>query len=142
MWVIKNESRKVGTACNFYVSRVLEIAGYSVDSFTANDFDIYARRNFSSVEGLSFDTNNVTPERQRLRRYIWSYAERTPFILNWERTGGKHGHIAILERIGDQLVIFQASMNQHLPLRQQTTIENILSYSKKAKLTVYSNFRR
>jgi hypothetical protein len=141
MWVIKNESRKIGTACNFYVSRVLEIAGYSDDSFIANDFDLYAKRNFSSAETESYDTNNVAPERQRLKSHLWSYPERTPFIFNWERLAGQHGHIAIVERIGNQLVIFQANMGKYLPQRGQTTIENLISFSKKAKLTVYANFR-
>jgi len=141
-WVINNEARKLGTACNFYVSRVLEIAGYSDDSFIANDFDLYAQRNFVSYDSKSFDSNLEDVERPRLRNHIWSYPERTPFIINWERSGGQHGHIAILERIGDQLVIFQANMNKHLPKRQQTTIENIVNYSRRAKITVYAKFRK
>jgi len=141
-WIINNEARKLGTACNFYVSRVLEIAGYSDDSFIANDFDLYAQRNFSNYDSKSFDSNLEDVERPRMRAHIWSYPERTPFIINWERSGGQHGHIAILERIGNQLVIFQANMNKHLPKRQQTTIENIVSYSRRAKITVYAQFRK
>lgn len=141
-WVIKNEGRKLGTACNFYVSRVLEIAGYSDDSFIANDFDLYAQRNFASYDSKSFDSNLEDVEQPRLRTHIWSYAERTPFIINWERSGAQHGHIAILERIGDQLVIFQANMNRQLPRRQSTTIENIINYSRQAKITVYARFKK
>lgn len=141
-WVINNEAKKLGTACNFYVSRVLEIAGYSDDSFKANDFDLYARHNFASYDAKSFDSNQEEIERPRMRDYIWSLPERTPFIVNWERSSGRHGHIAIIERIGNQLVIFQASMNRHIPQRRQTTIENIVDYSRQAKITLYSNFRK
>ena len=48
----------------------------------------------------------LASEQARLKQHIWSYPERTPFILQWERTG-PHGHVAIVERIGESLFIFQ-----------------------------------
>jgi len=140
-WVIKNERSKIGTACNFYVSRVLELAGYSDDSFIANDFDRYAKKNFTSQKTATFITTKSTAEKERLKSYLWSFPERTPFILNWERSAPRHGHIAIIERMGNTLVVFQASMNKHLAERKETTVDNILNYSRQAKLTVYSHFK-
>lgn len=139
-WVVQNEARKIGTPCNFYVSRVLVLTGYSKDSFLANDFDIYARKHFSSYKNEIFNTNNLESERARLRRHIWSYPARTPFIIQWERSAPQPGHIAIVERIGDQLVVYQASLNRHIARREQTTIDRLLSHARKARMTVYSEF--
>lgn len=139
-WVVQNEARKIGTPCNFYVSRVLELSGYSDDGFLANDFDLYARKHFSSYKDERFVTQNLESERRRLKRYIWSYPARTPFILQWERPRPKPGHIAIVERIGDQLVVYQASLNRHIARREQTSIDILLSPTRGANLTVYSEF--
>lgn len=139
-WVVQNEARKIGTPCNFYVSRVLELSGYSDDNFLANDFDLYAKKHFSSYKDERFVTASLEAERARLKRYLWSYPERTPFILQWERPKPKPGHIAIVERIGDQLVVYQASLNRHIARREQTTIDRLLSTSRGANLTVYSEF--
>lgn len=139
-WVVQNEARKIGTPCNFYVSRVLELSGYSDDNFLANDFDLYAKKHFSTYKDERFVTASLEAERARLKRYLWSYPERTPFILQWERPKPKPGHIAIVERIGDQLVVYQASLNRHIARREQTTIDRLLSTSRGANLTVYSEF--
>lgn len=139
-WVVQNEARKIGTPCNFYVSRVLVLTGFSKDSFRANDFDIYARKNFSSFKNEIFNTSNLESERARLKRHIWSYPQRTPFIIQWERSAPQPGHIAIVERIGDQLVVYQASLNRHIARREQTTIDRLLSHARKARMTVYSEF--
>jgi len=139
-WVVQNEARKIGTPCNFYVSRVLVLTGFSKDSFLANDFDIYARKHFSSYKNEIFNTSNLESERARLKRHIWSYPQRTPFIIQWERSAPQPGHIAIVERIGDQLVVYQASLNRHIARREQTTIDRLLSHARKARMTVYSEF--
>lgn len=139
-WVIQNEARKIGTPCNFYVSRVLELSGYSNDSFLANDFDIYARKHFSSSKNEIFSSSNIQAERLRLKRHIWSYPTRTPFIFQWERPNPKPGHIAIVERIGDQLVVYQASLNRHIARREQTSIDRLLNQARGARMTVYTDF--
>lgn len=139
-WVVQNEARKIGTPCNFYVSRVLVLTGYSKDGFLANDFDLYARKNFSSYKSEIFNTSNIESERQRLRHYIWSYPTRTPFIFQWERSAPQPGHIAIVERIGDQLVVYQASLNLFIARREQTTVDRLLSQARSARMTVYSEF--
>lgn len=139
-WVVQNEAKKIGTPCNFYVSRVLELNGYSDDGFLANDFDIYAKKHFSSYKDERFVSTNIQAERLRLKRHLWSYPSRTPFILQWERQAPKPGHIAIVERIGDQLVIYQASLNRHIARREQTTIDRLLSASRAPRMTVYSEF--
>lgn len=139
-WVVQNEAKKIGTPCNFYVSRVLELSGYSDDGFLANDFDIYARKHFSTYKDEKFVASNLQSERLRLKRYLWSYPSRTPFIIQWERPAPKPGHIAIVERIGDQLVIYQASLNRHIARREQTTIDRLLSESRAPRMTVYSEF--
>ena len=139
-WVVQNEAKKIGTPCNFYVSRVLELTGYSDDGFLANDFDIYAKKHFSSYKDEKFVSTNLQSERLRLKRHLWSYPSRTPFILQWERQAPKPGHIAIVERVGDQLVIYQASLNRHIARREQTTIDRLLSASRAPRMTVYSEF--
>ena len=139
-WVVQNEARKIGTPCNFYLSRVLELAGYSDKSFLANDFDVYARNHFSSYKTEVFSSANMNSERLRLKQHIWSYPARTPFIFQWERAKPEPGHVAIVERIGDQLVVYQASLNNHIARREQTTIDRLMSRTRKARMTVYSEF--
>lgn len=137
-WVVTHEARKLGTPCNFYVSRVLVLTGYSKDRFRANDFDIYARKNFASANVERFTAANLESERLRLKRHIWSFPSRTPFILQWERSG-KPGHIAIVERVGDKLVIYQSSLNRFIPRKEQTSISDLLGRGR-SKLTIYADF--
>lgn len=122
------------------IGLVLELSGYSDDGFLANDFDIYAKNHFSSYKNEQFNTTNIESERARLKRHIWSYPARTPFIFQWERAKPKPGHIAIVERIGDQLVVYQASLNRHIARREQTSIDRLLSHARSARMTVYSEF--
>lgn len=138
--VMVNEGKSLGTACNFYVGRVLVRAGFKKESFVANDFDIYAKNNFDSYKAVDFKIDANHSDADELRKHLWSYPERTPFIAQWTRPN-YYGHIAILERIGDSLVIYQASYGQHTPRRDLTKIEILLSSKRRAHLTIYSEFR-
>ena len=139
--VMVKEGKKIGTPCNFYLRRVLVRAGYADDGFVANDFDIYAKKNFSSYKSQDFKIDKNGTDRPELKKYIWSFPERTPFIAQWTRPGN-YGHVAIIERIGDELVIYQASINQYTARRDLTTIEKLLSSQKRAFLTLYSDFKK
>jgi len=136
-WVMVKEGKRIGTACNFYLGRVLEVSGFSGENFRANDFDIYAKRNFAAYTAVDF--KNEDSEKLRLKKYIWNYPERTPFILQWSRTGF-YGHVAILERMGDKLIIYQASLGQHTARRDQTSVDILLNGFNRRTLTVYSRF--
>ncbi len=140
-WVIKNEAKKLGTPCNFFVARVLKLSGFSDDPFLANDFDQYANKNFSFFNVKTFSTQSVAQEKFKLQEYLHSFPDRTSFIIQWEQKRGQAGHIAIVEKIADQLVIYQASFNKFIPRRDQTTSEIILSTSQRAILRVYSDFQ-
>lgn len=133
--VMEKEGRKLGTACNFYVHRVLEASGFEHKIYKANDFYLYPPKYFGHYKEEKF-SGNTSSEIERLRRHIWSYPERTAFIMNWKRSGA-HGHIAIIERVGDKLVIYQASLGTMLPRKDQTTVERLLNGNRK-NLTVYS----
>jgi len=135
--IMETEGRKLGTACNFYVHRVLEAAGFEHHIYKANDFYLYPPKYFAHYKEEKF-TRGSSPaaEIERLRRHLWSYPERTAFLMNWKRSGA-HGHIAFVERVGDKLVIYQASLGTRLPRKDQTTVESLLSMNRKS-LTVYS----
>lgn len=137
-WVVLKEARQLGTPCNIYLRRVLELAGFANDSFLANDFDDYARKNFSVVKTQTF---NRSQDRARLKHHLFNYAPRTPFIMQWPRPG-KTGHVAIVERIGTQLIIYQANLGRHVARREQTTIESLLDANGRSRLVVYSEFKR
>ena len=145
--VMVNEGKKIGTPCNFYLHRVLVRAGFKNESFGANDFDVYAKRNFSSYKAQDFklteDKKANAQEQLQLQRYIWSYPVRTPFILQWTRPAGRHGHVAIIERYDENtLVIYQASLNRHTANRKETTIKTLLTTAGlRSNLTVYSEFK-
>lgn len=142
-WVINNESKQVGPYCNFFVQRVLQIKGYGLFRWRANEFDEIAPSQFSNYKVESFVSHQDESERVRFKEYIWSYPEKTDFVLQWKRPS-KHGHIAILQRIGEKLVIYHASLNSFYPKSQQAKIEVLLSASmgSKYRLNVYSDFKK
>lgn len=139
IWVMVNEGKKIGTPCNFFLRRVLEVSGFAKASFRANDFDDYADKYFSSAKEQTF--KSVKNERERLRQYLWSFPSSTPFIMNWHRDGVKYGHVAIVERYDNDLVIYQASIGSHSARQDKATVEGLLDDpSMKRDLTVYTNF--
>jgi len=138
--VMIKEGKEIGTPCNYYVQRVLVRAGFPKGDFRANDFDLYAKKNFKFYKVEDFKIDTTRSDKDELKKHLWSYPERTPFILQWTRPG-HYGHIAILERIGDNLIIYQASIGSHTAQRSQTKIETLLSSKHRAHLTVYSEFK-
>lgn len=136
--VIENESLAVGTACNFYIHRVLKAAGFVDSIYLANDFDVYAKKYFKHYKTVDFQRDaNGSAEVARLKQHLWSYPERTPFITQWSKSG-VHGHIAFVERIGEKLVIYQSSLGTKLPHKDQTTPDILLNGYDRRQLTVYS----
>lgn len=140
-WVMVHEGKKIGTPCNLYLLRVLEVAGFPNDDFLANDFDIYAKKYFKSYKAVDFKNDGLGSEIARLKNHLWSYPERMPFIMQWSRSGVR-GHIAILERIHDRLIIYQASLNKYTARKDQTTVQSLLSGFNRRTLTVYSEFKK
>ncbi|MBC7420052.1 MAG: CHAP domain-containing protein [Bdellovibrio sp.] len=134
---IELEARSIGTACNKYVARVLELSGFPKGYFTANDFDSYAKKNISHYKVVDFARDGNGSEEARLKQHIWSYPEKTPFVMQWSRIGG-YGHIAIVERIGENLIIYQASLNQYVARKDQTTVHILLNGYNRRVLSVYS----
>lgn len=139
--VMRFEGKKIGSPCNKYLQRVLEAAGLPKGDFLANDFDLYAKKNFDYYRAVEFKKDNTGSEIDRLQQHIWSYPERTPFIMQWKSKKGC-GHIAIVERIADKLVIYQASLNQHSARRDQTTPKILLNDYNRRTLIVYSEFSK
>ncbi len=135
--IIETEGKKLGTACNFFIHRVLQVAGYKYEVFLANDFDLYAKKNFKTFKAEDFNTDATRTEVSRLKKYIWAYPEGTAFIMQWSRAG-VHGHIAFVERIGEHLVIYQSSLGTKTPRKDQTTPEILLNGYSRRQLTVYS----
>lgn len=138
--VMTKEGKNIGTACNLYLQRVLIRAGFPSGDFIANDFDLYAKKYFKSYKAEDFKIDTSRSDKEELKAHLWSYPARTPFILQWTRPG-HYGHVAIVERIGEDLIIYQASIGNHTARRDQTTIERLLSSKNRASLTVYSEFR-
>ncbi len=141
-WVMLHEGKKLGTACNAFVRRVLEISGFSPADFLANDFDLYAKKYIRSYKAVDFK-NDVAggAEIARLKSHLWSYPERTPFIMQWSRSG-MHGHIAIVERIKDQLITYQANLNKYTARKGTTTVQSLLSGFNRRVLTVYTELKK
>jgi hypothetical protein len=138
--VIETEARKLGTACNRFLLRVLSLSGFANENFLANNFHVYAKKNFTDAVVVNFRIDNNGDSLVRLKKHLWSYPERTPFILQWVRGGG-HGHVAILERIQDKLVIYQASLNSQYPNKKQTLIQALLNSRGRTNLIVYSEMK-
>ncbi len=139
--VMDTEGRSLGTACNRYVQRVLNVSGFPKGHFLANDFDLYAKKFIRSYQVENFTRNESGSEQERLKKHLWSFPERTPFIMQWSRAG-VYGHIAIVERIGENLVIYQASLNRYTARKDQTTINTLLNGYNRRVLSVYSGLTR
>ncbi len=139
-WIMLHEGRRIGTACNRFIQRVLEYSGFLRSDFMANDFDLYAQKYFKFYKSVDFNNDLAGSDIGRLHNYLWSYPERTPFIMQWSRSG-MHGHIAIVERIADHLIIYQANLNKYTARKDQTTVQSLLSGFNRRTLTVYSEFR-
>lgn len=135
--IMEKEGKKIGTACNLYVRRVLEVSGFNEGFFMANDFNLYAKKSIPHYKAVEFKRDVNGSEKERLKKHLWSYPERTPFIMQW-KTSGPHGHIAIVERIGEKLIIFQASLGHYTARKDQTTIERLLTGYNRRILIVYS----
>lgn len=138
--IMETEGRKLGTACNFYVHRVLQAAGFAHEIFMANEFHLYAKKYFRSYKAEQFRGDSSVSDLNRLKNYLWAYPERTAFIAQWRRPG-RHGHIALLERIDDKLVIYQASLGKKTPRKDQTTLENLLNANGRRNLTIFSEMK-
>lgn len=141
-WVIQNESKKVGPACNLFVQRVLQLMGFERKNFLANNFDWYAKDKFSSYQLESFTYDSNLSQLPRLHDYIWSFPEGTGFIMQWKQKSG-HGHIAIVERSGETLVIYHAGLNTFNPKAQTIPLERLLHRRKSNyTLNVFSNMKK
>lgn len=140
-WVMTHEGKRIGTPCNLYVMRVLVVAGFPQDFFLANDFDHYAKKYFKHAQVTEFKNDHSGSDIARLKQHLWSFPERTPFIFQWSGIG-MHGHIAIVERIHDQLIIYQANLHRYTARKDQTTVQNLLNGFNRRVLTVYANFNR
>jgi hypothetical protein len=130
-----SEGKKIGAACNFYLGRVLEVLGFKTVDFLANDFDVAAKKMFKSYKVFKFTTAT------ELKRHLWSYRERTGFIFQWERVGAP-GHVAIIERVGETLYIYQASLNKYTARVEKTTLERLLQVNSHKGVRVYSDFQK
>lgn len=141
-WVIRNEARKVGAACNFFIQRVFALMGFGKSSWLANDFDSYVQKSFASFKKESFRWDSTGAERARLKRYLWSFPEGEGVILQWKRKVGP-GHVAIIHRVGNEFVLYHASLKKFIPKAQRANLETLLhrplvGYS----LNVFSDFQK
>lgn len=131
--VVMKESKKLGTACNRFIMRVLELSGFNKEGFVANDFDVYAKRHLKNHKSVTFNDS------KELERHLNSFPERTPFILQWERNG-KHGHIALVERSNSKLYSYESSLNSFHPRVKETTVNKLINLSSRKQVIVYSDF--
>ncbi len=138
-YIMLTEGEKIGTPCNRYLQRVLQYSGYPPGSYLANDFNIYAAKKIPYAGIAHFVHDRNGSEIERLRRHLWSFPERTPFIMQWSRPGVP-GHLAIVERVREKLIIYQASLNKYTARKDQTTVSILLSGYNRHTLSVYANF--
>lgn len=140
-YVVKKESKKrgIGDACNFFLQRVLELSGFSDAGYVANTFDQYAKKHFTGVKTAQFRVEPLRKDAKSLEQFLNSYPEGTPFILQWQRAEG-HGHLAVVTRKDNKLIIYEASLGRFKADKKLTTARFILSASDRYKMIVYVNF--
>lgn len=131
--VVATEGKKLGTACNHYVARVLQLMGFKKGrGFLSNTFDQYAKIAFNNYKARFVDKES------ELRNLMWSYPSRTGFIFQWKRDSD-YGHIAIVERVGESIYLYHASLNRHTPRIVKVSLAKLMAVNKNAGLTVYSD---
>ncbi len=143
-WVIDNESKKIGPVCNYFIQRVLYLRGFGTNAWVATEFDKYVLQNFSSFQKASFVFDPNGRDKARLKKYLLSRPEHSGVILQWKRKKG-HGHIAILERVQNNFVIYHASLNKFSPKAQTATVDLLLhkpSRNNTYILNVYSDLKK
>ncbi len=140
-YVLKKESHKrgVGDACNFFLQRILELSGFSDDGYTANSFERYAKKHFTGFKTAQFKVEPLRKDAKKLETFLFSYPEGTPFILQWQKAEG-HGHLALVTRQGNNLIIYEASLGRFKAEKKLTNARTILSASERYKLTAYVHF--
>lgn len=138
-FIMLTEGKKIGTPCNLYLQRVLQYSGYPAGNYLANDFDLYATKKLRPGSTVNFGNDVKGSEHERLKRHLWSFPERTPFIMQWSRSGHM-GHLAIVERVNEKLIIYQASLKKYTARKDQTTVANLLTGYNRRTLTVYADF--
>lgn len=139
--VMRYEGQKLKTPCNYYLQRVLEVIGFPAKDFLASEFYLYAKKYFKNYKAEKFVNNTQGSDRGRLKKYLWSFPERTAFILQWSSSLlSPHGHVAIVERVDQQLIIYQSSLNKYTARKDQTTVDRLLNGWARRELTVFSGF--
>ncbi len=130
---------KIGDACNYFIQRILQLSGFSDEGFKAGAFDEYANRHFTGYKTAVFAVEPLRKDAKALENYLNSFPESTPFILQWQRKVGI-GHIALVTRKKDKLIIYEASLGRFNAEKKLTNARTILSASDRYKLTVFVNF--
>lgn len=124
-WVIQNEAKKVGAACNFYIQRVFALMGFGKSSWLANNFDSFVEKRFSHYKKEVFKYDSRGAEQARLKKYLGALDEYEGVVVQWKRKVGP-GHVAIVHRVKDQLVMYHASLNRFRPKAQTVEIKTLL----------------
>lgn len=129
----------IGNACNFFIQRILKLTGFSKKGYLAHDFDLYAADAFTSHQMSSYQAESTARDEKKLDQLLKSYPEGTPFILQWERNT-KHGHLALIHRVQESFVIYDASLGRTEARKARTTPRILLSGYGQGKLNVFVGF--
>lgn len=140
-YVFKNEGHKrgIGNACNFFLQRILERSGFSDDGYMAHEFDRYAKKHFTGVKTAEFRVEPLRKDAKNLEKFLFSFPEGTPFILQWKPVAG-HGHLAIVTRKDGKLTVYEATLGKPRATQKETTARTLLSATDRYKMIVYVNF--
>jgi hypothetical protein len=122
---ISQSSSPTQTACDLFLISVLNLAGFPVGFFLANDFDKAMQAHLPSWQVHTFSSDNVA-EDQALRTFLNSAPDQIVFLAQWPRVG-ESGHVALIEKVSENnYLIFQAQMGLSGPHVQAARVQDLL----------------
>lgn len=123
-------------ACNIFVRSVMSLSGYSQGSvYNANSFHITfteKKNNLDKWKMSRFALGNSTQtniSKSGLKTYFETLAPSHAVVAQVRRSG-RHGHVGLLVREGKDVVVYDASLNQHGPRRTVVNPNQFLNSSR------------
>jgi hypothetical protein len=134
-WTIDNHDTT--TDCSTYVARTLDRAGFSVGSYSSNQFDQAMAKHLPNWKRSEFSTDNAGADQDVLRNFLNGAPNGTIFLAQWPRVG-RSGHNAIVEKVStDQFMIYQAQLGLSLPHAATARVSQLLYAGGRANLRLF-----
>jgi hypothetical protein len=117
------------TACDHYIERVIERAGFPFGPFLANGFNETMHEYLPTWQMRGFSFNSKSRGLAQLQSFLDNAPNGSAFLAQWQRVGD-NGHVALIAKTApDEFVIYQAQLGTALPHEEPIKLGSLL-YAK------------